>query len=110
MALSPTVMYRGQPNTSSTTLYSVANTAGKYAIVKQVVVCNVTGNAATISMATVPSGGSELDNNRFLKDAVVLPNTTVVFDFSLVLGRNESVRASASAANTLTVTISGVAN
>lgn len=110
MALAPVVMYRAQPGATTTTLYTVTNTAGKYAIIKQIVLCNIDTVARTISMATVATGGSESDANRFLKDAVIPPKSTVVFDFSIVLVQNESLRATASAASVITATVSGVAN
>lgn len=110
MALAPVVMYRGQPTTSSTTLYTVTNTAGKYAIIKNIVVCNVTASSATIHFANVNSGGTESDSNRFMRSATVAGFSTLFIDLSMALGQNESLRATASASTTLTVVVSGVAN
>jgi hypothetical protein len=108
--LTPTVLYRGQPGNTTTTLYTVTNTAGKHAIVKNIMICNPTAAAATISVASVASGGSESDANRFLKDIPVGAKTTIQLDLSMVLAQNESLRATASASATLTVIISGVIN
>lgn len=110
MALAPVVMYRGQPAATSTTLYTVTNTLGKYAIVKNIVICNVTSSSATINIASVATGGSESDANRFMKNATIPGYGTVIFDMSMVLAQNESLRATASAATTLTLVVSGVAN
>lgn len=110
MPLTPTLLYRGQPANTSTTLYTVTNTAGKYAIIKHISVANVTASTATISFANVASGGSESDANRFLKTVSVPGNTTVFFDLSMVVGQNESIRATASANTTFTVLMSGVIN
>lgn len=108
--LTPTVLYRGQPANTSTTLYTVTNTSGKHAIIKNIMICNPTASAATISMASVASGGTEADNNRFLKTVSVAANTTLQFDMSMVLAQNETLRATASASTTLTVIVSGVIN
>lgn len=110
LVLVPTVLYRGQPAATTTTLYTVANTTGKYAIVKNILICNTTGATATLSLASVASGGSESDANRFVKNASISPYTTDFLDLVLVLGQNESLRATASAAATLTLIISGVVN
>jgi hypothetical protein len=110
MAMTPTLLYRGQPASTTTTLYTVTNTAGKFAIIKHISVCNTTAAAATISFANVASGGSESDANRFLKDISVPAKTTVFFDLSMVMGQNESLRATASASTTFTVHASGVIN
>jgi hypothetical protein len=110
MALSPIVLYRGQPAATTTTLYTVANTAGKFALIKNITICNVTTTDATIHLANVPSGGSEADNNRFMKSASIPALSTVFLDLSMILGQNESLRATASAASTLTVVVSGVIN
>lgn len=109
-ALTPTLLYRGQPAATSTTLYTVTNTAGKYAIIKSITVCNVTAAAATISFANVASGGSETDANRFLKTISVPANTTIFYDMSMVMEQNASLRATASASTTFTVIVSGVIN
>lgn len=108
--LTPTVLYRGQPASTTTTLYTVTNTVGKYAIIKNIMICNPTASAATISVASVASGGSESDANRFMKDVPVAAKTTIQMDVTLVLGQNESLRATASASTTLTVLVSGVIN
>lgn len=110
MALTPTLLYRGQPAATSTTLYTVTNVSGKYAIIKHISVCNTTASTATISIANVASGGTETDANRFVKTASVPGNTTVFYDLSMVMGQNESLRATASAATTFTVHVSGVVN
>lgn len=110
MPLTPAVLYRGQPAATSTTLYTVTNTAGKYAIVKHIMVCNTTSTSATFTLANVASGGSEADNNRFMKNASVPGNSTIFIDLSMILGQNESLRSTASAATTLTMVVSGVAN
>jgi len=110
LSLVPTVLYRGQPANTTTTLYTVTNSASKFAIVKNIMICNPTASSATISMASVASGGSESDANRFMKDLTVAAKTTLQFDLSMILGQNESLRATASASTTITVIVSGVIN
>lgn len=110
MALAPAVLYRGQPGTSSTTLYTVTNTAGKYAILKHIAINNVTNNIVYISFANVASGGSESDANRFMKEVAVPANGFIYVDLTMVLGQNESLRATAGTASAITLIVSGVVN
>lgn len=110
LTLIPTVFYRGQPSTSSTTLYTVSATAGKFALIKNIMICNTSVTSATISMASVASAGSESDSNRFMKDVSVPAKTTVQLDLNMMLANGESLRATASVATTITVVASGVIN
>lgn len=110
MPLAPSVLYRGQPGTSSTTLYTVTNTAGKYAIIKHITITNVTALPVYINLANVPSGGTESDANRFMKNTVVPAEGFIYVDLSMILGQNESLRATAGTASAITILVSGVTN
>lgn len=107
--LLPAVLYRGQPGATSTTLYTVTNTAGKYAIIKNIVVHNPTADIESIELYSVASGGSAADANQFF-GAEIEAGETVMFDLSMVLGQNETLRAVAGSASSITVIVSGVVN
>lgn len=108
MALTPKNLYRGQPGTSNTTLYTAPNTVGKYAIVKEVIACNTDSVDRSLWFFSVASGGSASTNNVILDTANVPAKTTVFFEMSTVLAQNESIQAKASSAATITLTVSGV--
>lgn len=93
--------------TSSTTVYTVPNTAGMFLIIKGIIIMNYTTSAVTVSMARVASGGSEADSNRFLKDATIAPKQSLFINETITLAQNESIRGLCSAATSVVVTISG---
>lgn len=106
--LQPVNMYRGQPGSTSTTLYTAPSTAGSYAIVKEVVICNTDVEDLTIDLHTVENAGSVADDRKLLSAALIPTGATVVFGFNTVLEANETIRATAEQASEITLTISGV--
>lgn len=93
-----------QLTTSGQTLYTVP--AGKTAIIKQLVVTNVTGSAATFSLYI----GSATAANALFSATSVAANDAIVINLSQVLNSTEILTALASANSTLNITISGVEN
>lgn len=105
MPLRPKRLSQHQPSTSETTRYTA--TGITYAILKEVVIANVTGGAVTFDMSLVPSGGTAGVANRLIPNASIDPYTTVIFKFSQVLEVGDFLSTKASAATSLTVSISG---
>jgi len=93
-----------QLTTSGQTLYTVP--ASKTAIIKQIVVTNVTGSAATFSLYI----GSAATPNALFSATSVAANDTVIINLSQVLTQNEILTALASVNSALNITISGVEN
>jgi len=93
------------PGTALATYYTVATTNG---ILKDVVVVNSSTTSQTIRLHVVPSGGTAGVANAILYDAELLPNETKVINLSLILNNGDTIQASASTANVVGVTISGV--
>ena len=93
-----------QLTTSGQTLYTVP--ASKTAIIKQLVVTNVTGSAATFSLYI----GSATAANALFSATSVAANDAIVINLSQVLNSTEILTALASANSTLNITISGVEN
>lgn len=81
-----------------TTAYTVP--ASTTTIVKNIVMTNKTGSAATI---TITIAGVEVVNNYS-----VAANDTVVIDLSLVMSATETITVQAGTANAINVYISGV--
>ncbi len=107
--LVPTCLYRGQPGSSSTTLYTVTDSADKYAIIKNIMIHNADSVARNLELYSVASGGSVAAANKFW-DADIAAGETVQIDISMVLGRNETLRAIAGSASAVTLIVSGVIN
>ena len=93
-----------QLTTSGQTLYTVPSS--KTAIIKQIVVTNVTGSAATFSLYI----GSAATPNALFSATSVAANDTIIVNLSQVLTQNEILTALASVNSTLNITISGVEN
>jgi len=107
MALRPKVLYRGQPGTTDTLLYTAPSTNTFYTIVKTILIHNTTSVAVNIKLYTAPSGGTAADSNKFF-DADIAANGTVMIDGSILLDFQETLRAIAGSANAITLNISGV--
>ena len=98
MAVTPKKLYAGLPGTASTTLYTVpANTT---TIVKNIVLCNTTGTAATV---TLTAGGQTIIN-AFSIEA----NNTKTLDLSLVMAATDTITGLQVTASAVSVYVSGV--
>lgn len=93
-----------QLTTSGQTLYTVPSS--KTAIIKQIVVTNVTASAVTFSLYI----GSAATPNALFNATSVAANDTIIVNLSQVLNQFESLTALASTNLALNITISGVEN
>ena len=89
---------------ASTALYTVPT--GYTAIVKQIVVTNTTGTAATFTMYI----GAVSAGNALFSGTSVAANDTVIINLSQVLGTGEILRALSGTNAALNLTVSGVEN
>lgn len=103
-AYEPKKLYRGQPGATATTLYTVP--VAKSCILKQVMVHNPTAGAVTIALNDVASGDTASDANQFF-EALLAAGELVVLDLSDVLETGDFLSATASAAASITLIISG---
>lgn len=104
--LSPKLMYQG--NDTAANVYSVANTAGYYSIVKSINICNTSNTAnATASVHILTDGESPAANNKVISNAAVIKDDVLYYNTSIVVPANSNVYISSSS-NSLTFTISGV--
>lgn len=102
----PKRLYVGQPATTSATLYTVP--ASTSAIVKNIIITNTTGTAATLTLSIVPSGGTAGATNRIITGLSVSGNDTAVFDISAVMATGDFIAGLQGTSGSLTVNISGV--
>jgi hypothetical protein len=80
--------------------------AGFSTVIKQLVVTNTTGSAATFTFYI----GDAVAGNALFSATSVAANDTVIINLSQVLQSNEVLRALASVNSTLNLTVSGVEN
>lgn len=105
-AYTPKKFFQVQPGTGETTQYTVPGATS--AILKEVIVANVTTGAVTFEMSMVPSGGTAGVANRIIPVVSIAANTIVQFLIYEVMVTGDFLSTKASAATSLTVTSSGV--
>lgn len=93
-------------STAETTVYTVPGATS--AIVKSIVLANVTASAATISVSIVASGGTAGDTNRILKDVSLPANSISSLDIMQVMATGGFISVKQGTASAVTTTISGV--
>lgn len=98
-------LYRGQPGTTNTTLYTVpASTSVKLG---SIVVCNTTSTAATLTLSVAATGGTAGATNQILSAYTIRPNDTITIDSSVYMDAAGFIAGLQGTAAALTVTISG---
>lgn len=103
------VLYRGNPGTSDTLLYTSPNLPGGRTEVSRIVVANTDTGAKTFRLHAVPKGGSVAVSNALFYDVSMAANTTVVHDVrGLVLEEGEMLRALQETVSKICLTITGV--
>lgn len=105
MAYTPKQLYQGQPGTSYATAYTATAVS---CILREVVVANPTAGSVTLDLSVVASGGTAGVTNNIIPNAVIGGYSVVIFSFSTVMAPSGFISAKASAAASLTLTISGV--
>lgn len=104
--LKPKLMYKG--NDVAANVYSVANVANNYSIIKSINICNTSNTAnATASVHILTDGESPAANNKIISNANVIKNDVLYYNTSIVIPANSNVYISSSS-NTITFAISGV--
>jgi len=102
----PKRLSQSQPGTSYATAYTVP--ASTSAIIKELVVCNVTGAVVILDVSLVASGGTAGVTNNVIAQHQIGAYSTVIYTLSQVLATGGFVSMKAGTATALTVTISGV--
>ena len=95
-----------QLGTTVSTYYTVP--ASTTAIIKQILLSNVTSTDATATIHFVPSAGSASASNKTFGEIVVTANTTQVIDLSSVLPTGATIQALAGTSTAINIHISGV--
>lgn len=93
------MLYRGQPGTSSATLFT-ATTDTKIA---SIVLCNTTGNNATVTLSVVNSGGG---TNRIVSE-LVPANGISIINSSIYMTAGDFIAGLQGTASAITVSVSG---
>lgn len=93
-------------STTETTIYTVPGATS--AIVKQIILANVTAVAAVFSVSLVPSGGSAGVGNRILEQLSLPANSITILDLMEVMDTGDFISTKQGTASAITCTVSGV--
>jgi hypothetical protein len=104
--LVPKSLYLG--NSTGSNVYTVANTAGNYTIIKAINICNTSDTAnAKADIHILINGAAPLANNKVISNANVIKNDVLYYNTSIVVPANSNVYV-ASSNSSITFNISGV--
>lgn len=107
---SPERLYKNQPPTTETTLYTVPSTLNgvnvQRVVVNQVVLCNNTSSPSTINLSIVPSGGTAA-NYRTLGGTSIPANSTQTLDLSEPMYVGDFISGYQGTSGSITLTVSG---
>lgn len=106
MAFTPLRLAAAQLTTSAATYYTAP--VDTKAIVKQIILSNTTGTAATASISLVASGGTASASNRIVEQISVPANGVVMLDLSQVLEAGDFLAALAGTASAINMRVSGM--
>lgn len=100
-----TLLYQGQPGNTSAAVFTATSETMIYAAS----VCNPTGGAVTLDVWLVPSGGSAVDATMVYKANSVAAGSqqSLAYLINQALAAGDAIHMAASAATSLTVTMSG---
>jgi hypothetical protein len=95
-------------NAATANVYTVANTAGNYSIIKVINVCNTSNANATANVHILVDGASAAANNKIISNANVIGDDVLFYNTSIVMPANSKIHVSASSNTALVFNISGV--
>jgi hypothetical protein len=104
--LLPKNFYTG--NATAANVYTVANTANYYSIIKNINICNTSNTAnATASIHLLTDGAAPSNDNKIISNALVILSDVLFYNTSIVVPYNTKIYVSSSS-SALTFSISGV--
>lgn len=107
MAIASKKMYWGAPPLAvETTLYTVPGSAT--AEVKEIWLCNVTANTATVSLSIVNSGAAAVASNRIMQAKSVPANEIIIIACTEHMDPGDFISGLQATAGAINVRISGI--
>jgi len=109
----PAPLYQGQPGTTNATLWTVPsvyqNHSVQQAVVKQILLCNTTASAATVTLYLVPSGSAAGNTTAIASALSVAANDTKILNLGQVIlpAAGASLQGLQGTTGAITVTASG---
>lgn len=104
--LLPKNFYTG--NSTAANVYTVANTASFYSIIKNINICNTSNAAnATASIHLLTDGAAPSNDNKIISNALIILSDVLYYNTSIVVPANTKIYVSSSSSS-LTFSISGV--
>jgi hypothetical protein len=98
-------LYRGQPTTSVTTLYTVPGSTN--AKIESIIAANTTTTPATLTLYAVPSGGTAGTTNILVPGVSVPGSSLFLIDTPSYLDAGDFIAGLQGTASALTLLISG---
>ena len=105
VATTPKRLAQALATTSYVTYYTGV---GSHAILKDLLICNNTGSAATFYLDIVKSGGSLGTNTEVINNYSIAARATIQFRMSTVIDLNDTVRVKSDTISALSFTLSGL--
>lgn len=105
VATTPKRLAQALATTSYVTYYTGV---GSHAILKDLLICNNTGSAATFYLDIVKSGGSLGTNTQVIANYSIAARATTQFRMSTVIDLNDTVRVKSDTVSALSFTLSGL--
>jgi hypothetical protein len=107
-SLTPKSFFIGSNVGAGANVYTVANIAGNYSIIKNINLCNTTSSNAVCSIHLLVSGAVVANSNKIVSNVNVLSNNVIFYNTSIVVPANSSIHVTQVTANAITFAISGV--
>lgn len=88
--------------------YQTVLLADAKTILRQIILSNVTGNAANVRLNITAFSGTPSSTNAILQDVEIEANSTLIMDVNQVLEPLERLHARASVSGSINITVSGL--
>lgn len=88
--------------------YQTVFLADTKTIMRQIILSNVTGNAASVRLNITPFSGTPASTNAIMQDVEIEANSTLIVDVNQVLEALERLHARASVSGSINITVSGL--
>lgn len=100
------LLYQGQPSDTAAAVFAATGET----MITAASVCNPTGGAVTVTVWLVPGGGSAVDGNMIYSAQSIASGAqqSLAYLVNQTLSATDEIHLEASAATSLSVTISGI--
>lgn len=102
-----TLVQTAYVSSSMTAVYTVPGSTK--AIIKEIILCNITTSEQTVTVLTVNTGGGSTDASAIMKDLAIPAKTSIWLEgITTIMEASSELRAQAANASSVTIRVSGV--